>query len=209
MTHKLFYSPGACSLASHIALREAGAEIDLVAVNLKGGEQRRPEFLAVNPKGRVPALVTDRGTITESVAILAYAAMAYPEASLAPLDDPQGFGEIQAFNAFLASSVHVTFALERRGARYADDEAARESLKRKVPETLDQHFGLIEQVLSDGRAFIHGERYTISDPYLFLFSRWYRDRGFGSAEKTPHVFAHLDRIGARAATKAAIAAEEG
>lgn len=206
---KLFYSPGACSLAAHIALIEAGAQFEIAAVDLKGGEQRRPEFLKVNPKGRVPALVTDRGTITESIAILAYVAMAYPQARLAPLDDPHGFAEIQAINSFLSSSVHVTFALERRGARYADDEAARESLKRKVPETLDAHFGLIEEMLADGRDFVHGDRYTICDPYLFLFSRWYRDRGFGSAEKTPHVFAHLERIGAREATQAAIRAEEG
>lgn len=206
---KLFYNPGACSLASHIALLEAGATVDLVRIDLKAGAQRQPDFLAINPKGRVPALTTGGETLTESTAILTYAAMAFPQAGLAPLDDAMAFAKVQAFNAFLASSVHVTFALERRGERYADDEAARQSLARKAPSTLDQHFALIEAMLADGRPFVHGTSYTISDPYLFLFSRWYDQRGYGSKDKTPNVYAHLQRIGEREATKAAIAAEEG
>lgn len=206
---KLYYSPGACSLASHIALGEAGAAFEIERVDLKANAQRSPAFLALNPKGRVPVLATPGGPLTESTAILAYVAMAFPQARLAPLDDAFAFARVQAFNGFLASSVHVTFALDRRGERYADDEAGRQSLKRKVPETLDAHFAIVEEMLSDGRPFLFGERYTIADPYLFLFARWYRDRGFGRREATPHVFAHLERIEAREATRRAIAAEEG
>ncbi|MFM9981822.1 MAG: glutathione S-transferase N-terminal domain-containing protein, partial [Burkholderiales bacterium] len=77
---KLFYSPGACSLASHIALEEAGAPYELMRLNFKADDQRKPEYLKVNPKGRVPALVTDRGTLTESPAILAYIAQTFPAA---------------------------------------------------------------------------------------------------------------------------------
>lgn len=206
---KLYYSPGACSLASHIALREAGAEFELVRLDFAAAEQRGDEFRRINPKGRVPALATERGVVTESAAILAYVAQAFPDARLAPVDDPFAFAEMQAFNLFLSSTVHVTFALGRRGERYADDEAARESLKAKVPQSLGEHFALIEEKLSDGRPFIHGDRYTVSDPYLFLFSRWLDGRGFGSEERTPNVYAHLKRIGERAATEQAIAAEEG
>jgi glutathione S-transferase len=90
---KLFSATGSCSLASHIALEEAGADYELVKISLKNGDQRRPDYLALNPKGRVPALVTDRGILTENVAILAYVARTYPEAGLAPLDDEFAFAD--------------------------------------------------------------------------------------------------------------------
>lgn len=206
---KLYYGPGTCALASHIALEEAGAEFEAVRLDMKASDQRKPEYLRINPKGRVPVLVTDRGVLTESPAILGYVADTHPDAKLAPTGDSFATGQMQAFNLFLCSSVHVAFAMGRRGERYADDEAARESLKRKVPQTLDQHFALIEDQLADGRPFVHGDAYTVSDPYLFLFSRWLDQRGLGSKEKTPHVYAHLQRVGERDATKRAIAREEG
>ena len=81
---KLFYAVGTCALASHIALEEAGAQYETVRLNFADGEQRKPEYLKVNPKGRVPALVTDKGVLTETPAILAYIAQLYPRASLAP-----------------------------------------------------------------------------------------------------------------------------
>src|SRR5690348_6815158 len=102
---KLFYSPGSCALASHIALEEASAEYTAARVNFSGNEQRSPEYLAVNPKGRVPALVTDDGILTETPAILAYIAQCYPQAKLAPLDDPFAFARLQAFNSYLCSTV--------------------------------------------------------------------------------------------------------
>ena len=88
MTMKLFYSTGSCALASHIALEEAGADYEAVRISLKDGDQRKPEYLTLNPKGRVPVLVTDGGVLTENVAILAFVAQSYPAAKLAPLDDP-------------------------------------------------------------------------------------------------------------------------
>src|SRR6187399_2423184 len=97
---KFFFGPHSCALASHIALEEAGADYEAVRLDLKAGDQRKPEYLKVNPKGRVPALVTDRGVLTENPAILAYVAQAYPDARLAPLDDPWAFGQAQAFNSY-------------------------------------------------------------------------------------------------------------
>ena len=79
---KLFYAPGTCALASHIVLEEAGAEYEAVRVDFTTNEQRKPEYLAVNPKGRVPALVTERGVLTETPAILAFVAQRYPQARL-------------------------------------------------------------------------------------------------------------------------------
>ena len=88
MVIKLFYTPHTCSLASHIALQDAAAEYATVRINFADDEQRKPAYLAVNPKGRVPALVTDRGVLTETPAMLAFIAQSFPQARLAPLDDP-------------------------------------------------------------------------------------------------------------------------
>ena len=83
---RLFYSLGSCSLASHIALEEAGAAYEVVRTNVRIGDQLKPEYLAINPKGRVPALVTDQGVLTETVAILSYIAETHPQANLLPVD---------------------------------------------------------------------------------------------------------------------------
>ena len=122
---KLFYSPGACSLASHIVLEETGAPFEPVRVALAEGAQRRPEYLAINPKGRVPALLTDKGILTENIAILAYIAQIAPAARLAPLDDPFEFAQMQAFNSYLSSTVHVNHSHKGRGARWTDASGKR------------------------------------------------------------------------------------
>ena len=130
---KLFYAVGSCSLASHIALEEAGADYEAVAMSTKLGDQRKPEYLAINPKGRVPALVTDRGILTETPAILAWIAQTWPAAKLAPLDDPFAFAKAQAFNSYLCSTVHVAHAHKHRGYRWADDPAALAEMTRQGP----------------------------------------------------------------------------
>ena len=84
---KLFYATGTCALASHIALKEAGADYETVRLDFGSNDQRKPEYLAINPKGRVPALVADKGILTETPAILVFIAQTFPEAHLAPLDD--------------------------------------------------------------------------------------------------------------------------
>ena len=98
----LYYMPGTCALASHIALEDSGASYQARRVDFQKKEQTSPEYLAVNPKGRVPALATPRGVLTETPAILAFLAQSFPEARLAPLNDPFAFAEIQAFNAYSA-----------------------------------------------------------------------------------------------------------
>src|SRR5919108_4952485 len=96
-----FFGPQSCALASHIALEEADADYKAIKLDLAAGDQRKPEFLKVNPKGRVPALATDRGILTENPAILAFIAQTHPAKKLAPLDDAYAFGKIQAFNSYL------------------------------------------------------------------------------------------------------------
>src|SRR5258705_4117765 len=113
---KLYYAPGTCALASHIALEEAGASYTAERLDFKNGQQTTPQYLAINPKGRVPALVTDRGTLTETPAILAYIAQSFPQAKLMP-DDPFVFAQAQSFNSCLCPTRHVNHPLKGHGYR--------------------------------------------------------------------------------------------
>jgi glutathione S-transferase len=204
---RLFYAPGACSLAAHIALEETGAQYDTTVIDLKSGQQRSADYLAVNPKGRVPALVTDRGTLTENPAILAYLAQSYPQARLADLSDPYAFATIQAFNLFIATTVHAFFGQVYRPARYADGEAAAAALKARGGAALDEAFALIDARLADGRPYVHGEQYTISDPYLLVFERWFARGGVGHPQRFSHLQPHRRRIEQRPAVQRVLAAE--
>ena len=111
---KLYYAPGTCALATHIALEEAGAKYEAVRLNFKTEDQKKPDYLKINPKARVPSLVTDRGIITETPALLIYVAQTFPAAKLAPLDDPYALAKVQAFNSYLCSTVHVAHAHRMR-----------------------------------------------------------------------------------------------
>ena len=133
---KLYFAPGTCALASHIALAEAGADYTTERIDFKTNQQNSPEYLAINPKGRVPALVTDRGVLTETPAMLAYIAQSFPKAKLAPLDDAFAFAQAQAFNSYLCSTVHVAHAHKGRGSRWATEESSFADMKRKVPKSM-------------------------------------------------------------------------
>jgi glutathione S-transferase len=116
---RLYFATGTCALATHIALEEAGAAYEAVRLDFAAQGQRTPEYLALNPKGRVPALVTESGTLTETPALLVYVAQSFPAAELAPLADPFALAQAQEFNSYLCSTVHVAHAHGRRGARWA------------------------------------------------------------------------------------------
>lgn len=199
----LYHAPSSCALAVHIALEESGLAYQAVRVDLLGGEQTRPEYLALNPKGRVPALATERGVLSETVAILAYVAQGAPGANLAPLDDPFAFAAMQAFNVYLASTVHVAFAHRRRGYRWADDPAAIAEMTRKAPEAVGACFALIEAELFAG-PWVMGESYTLADPYLFTFARWLELHEVDPA-RFPRVLAHRERMGARPSVRKILA----
>ena len=161
---KLFYAPNACSLAPHIALNEAGAEYEAVKVDTAHGEQRSAAYLAINPKARVPSLVTDRGILTEVPVLLGFIARNFPKAELAPLDGFDFF-QMQSFNTYLASTIHITFAHIFRPERYADSDAAKADMRAKAPKSLIEQFQLVEERLSDGRDWVLGDKYSVSDPY--------------------------------------------
>jgi glutathione S-transferase len=200
---KLFYSPGSCALASRIALEEAGADYELARVNFAEGEQRSAEYLRVNPKGRVPALVTDKGVLTETPAILIYIAQAFPAARLAMLEDPFEFARLQAFNAYICSTVHVNHAHGRRGARWADEQSSFDDMKAKVPETMAASMKLIELDFFEG-PWVMGEQYTVADAYLFTMERWLEGDNVAIGDY-PIIKDHFERMSARPAVQRALA----
>ncbi len=132
----LYLAPGTCAMAVRIALTEAGAPHRIKQLDLAAGEQRSPTYLAINPKGRVPALVTERGVLTETPALLLYVAQRFPNAGLAPLDDPFLLARMQEVHGFLAATVHVAHAHGRRGSRWADDPQAIAAMQAKVPHNM-------------------------------------------------------------------------
>jgi glutathione S-transferase len=202
---KLYYAAHTCSLASHIALEEAGAEYSTTRIHFKTNEQNSPEYLAINPKGRVPAMVTERGILTETPAMLAFIAQSFPQARLAPLDDPFAFAQVQAFNSYLCSTVHVAHAHRMRGSRWATDENSFADMKRKVPQSVGAAFGLIERDLLKG-PWVMGETYTICDPYLFTMAQWLEGDGV-DLSVLPRVIDHRNRMSERPAVRKAIAEE--
>lgn len=202
-----FYAPNTCSLASHIALEEAQAPYEARRVDFASGEQRTDAYLAVNPKGRVPALVTPRGVLTETPAILAFIAQSFPAARLAALDDPFAFAEVQAFNSYLCSTVHVAHAHRVRGSRWADDAEAHVAMQKKVPENMSACFDLIEKEMLRG-PWVMGEAYSIADPYLFTIAGWLEGDGVDIA-RFPRVHDHFNRMRERPAVKRVQAAVAG
>jgi glutathione S-transferase len=204
---KFFFAPGTCALASRIALEEAGADYEPVRIDFKSGQQRSADYLAVNPKGRVPALVTDRGVLTETPAILFYVAQTYPAAKLAPLDDPFGLARAQAFNSYLCSTVHVAHAHRMRGYRWVDaeDTAALDAMKKKVPQSVGECFAMIENEMLAG-PWVMGEAYTMCDPYLFTLAQWLDGDGVDRT-RFPKLVAHTRRIKERPAVQRALAGE--
>lgn len=173
-----YTAPGTCALASHLALEYAGAPYEVVRLDFKNQQQRSPEYLRLNPKGRVPALATDRGVLTENPAILLYIAQSFPAAQLAPLDDVFLLAKMNEFNSYLCSTVHVNHAHKGRGYRWvdADDTASIEAMKKKVTQTMGESFALIEEQMLKG-PWVLGERFSTSDLYLYTLAGWLEGDG--------------------------------
>src|SRR5438067_1046449 len=199
----LYYAAGTCALASHITLECAGAKYDTVRLDFSKQEQHSPEYLRINPKGRVPTLVTDRGILTETPAILLYVAQTHPQAKLAPLDDAFALAKVNEFNSYICSTVHVAHAHRRRGARWADDERAHEAMRAKVPQNMGDCFELIEREMLRG-PWVLGEAFSICDAYLFTLAGWLEGDGVDVA-RFPNVADHFARMQADARVQKVLA----
>ena len=189
---KFYYAPKTCALAVHLALEHIGEPYEAIALDFANQAQRSPEYLSINPKGRVPALVTEEGFLTETPALLFYLCQRFPDAGLAPLNDMFAIAKMQAFNSYLCSTVHVAHAHRVRGYRWADDPLALEDMKKKVPQTMGDAMALIENGMLEG-PWVMGEQYTVADMYLFTIANWLEGDGV-DLSKLPRVIAHRERM---------------
>ena len=196
---KLYYSPGACSLAPHIVLEELGIAYEPVLVSIKDGEHKKADFLKINPKGRVPALNVDGKVLTENVAILTYLGGGYPERGLWPKETWKQ-AEALSLMAWLASSVQVVFAGNVRPERYGSDAAAKENIKITCREILLGYFADIDKLVT-GKTFAMGGQYTVCDPYLLVFYRWGNRLAMDMKTLYPVWSKHAQRVYSRPTVK--------
>ena len=204
---ELYYAPHTCSLVTHIALEEAGADFKLHLVDFHKNEQSGQQYLAVNPKARVPALVTDEGTLTETPAMVIFVAQTYPDAKLAPLDNPYELARVQAVNSYLCSSLHVAHAHRMRGYRWTNEASAIEAMQRFVPQSVADCFGYIEDHVIEG-PWVMGSAYSVADPYLFTIAQWLEGDGV-DPNQFPKVIEHRNRMLDRPAVMKALEDELG
>ena len=195
----LYYSPNSCALASHILLEEVGANYSVIEINFNKNEQRKSNYLSINAKGRVPALLTEEGVLTETPAILLYIAQKYPQKKMAPLNNVYQLAKAQEFNSYLCSTAHVAHAHLSRGSRWADDPAAIAAMTAKVPETVGTCFSFLESGMSES-PWVLGDDYSICDPYLFTVTRWLKRDGV-DRKKFPRIDAHYQRMKDRIAVR--------
>lgn len=218
MTHyRLYYAPGACSLAAHIALEEirlAGlADYATTRLVLPSGDQRRPEFLAVNPRGHVPVLsyrIDGRdGLLTEGLAILQFLAARHPQAMLLPADALDA-ARAWEWLSWLATDVHAhAFMQVFYPSRYAQDAAAQAQVEASGRALLTRHWGDLESKLPAAvvdAGFALGA-FSLVDALLIVFFRWARRYGFMPHERYPRWTALTQRTLARDSVRQVFADE--
>jgi len=188
---KLFYSPGACSMVTHIALEESGAEFEPVPVTLAQAEHLKPEYLDINPHARVPALATGHGVVTENIAILNLIADLFGKDGSVPRDDPYAAARCNELLGWFASTVHISFAQIWRAARFTRDESIHPAIVAGGRENLESQFAEIEALSGEG--WLAGGRFTAADAYALTFFRWGRRISMDMAA-FPRWAAHLERL---------------
>jgi glutathione S-transferase len=197
---KLYYAPGACSLSPHIVAREAGIDLELQKVDTQTKKMTPDgDFLAVNPKGYVPALQLDGGEVlTEGPAIVQYLADQKPASGLAPANGTLDRYRLQEMLGYINSEIHKTY-----GPLF-NPNVTPETRQDRI-DYLKKRYGLIEKVLN-GRDYLVGSRFTAADAYLFTVTNWSNFLKIDLAE-FPNLQAFQKRVAARPAVQAAMKAE--
>ena len=198
---KLYYKPGACSLASHIVLREIGEDFELESVDTDTQKtETGADFTQINPKGYVPVLRLDGGQVlTEGAAVLQYIADRYPEAGLAPKPGTLERARLQEHLNFVSSELHKAFGpFFSSSASDEEKQAAKTNVERKM-----DHF---ESIFSDGRKYLLGDEFSVSDAYFFVVASWAKPTGIG-LDKWPNVAVFSARVAGREKVQDAMRAE--
>lgn len=208
MKTTLYYSPGACSLAPHILLEEAGISYDLIEVNVQQGKTQEQSFLKLNPKGRVPVLAAGDEVITEVPAICWTIGNGSgdDENRLVPRDVLGQARVLEWFN-WLSGTLHaVAFGGKWRPQRFVAEPELFGKVQDRADQNLSDGFAYIEERLT-GRQWAIGEQYSIVDPYLFVFYNWAKSIGVDVRATCPNWHAHAGRMVGRAAVQRALAQE--
>ncbi|UWR02595.1 glutathione S-transferase family protein [Ruegeria conchae] len=200
---QLYFAPRTISVAVAIALEEAGLEYEAVQLDFAGGEQTKPAYRQINPKGRVPALAVDGGILTETGALLEFVAAKAPEAGLVPAD-PVMAARMREVMYYLASTMHVNHAHKLRGPRWADKKASWKDMKDKVPQTMTAS---CDYIVSNGLRgpFVLGETLSLADAYLYVVCSWLEGDGV-DVSAFPKIIAFREAMEARPSVQAVRAA---
>lgn len=201
---RLYYSPGACSLVPHVALEEAGAEFEAVRTAIAEKAHKRPEYLAIHPRGLIPAMAAEGTVITENIAVLAWIGHRWPGSGQLPLDDLPALARVFETLSWFATTVHYggfgpIFRARAAGIERPEAELAADR------ERLRGLFGEIDALLAPG-PWLLGERYSLADPYPLTFRRWARRLELDVAPHR-HWAAHSERMVERPAVRRALARE--
>jgi glutathione S-transferase len=197
---KLYYSPGACSLSPHIVARELGLDITLDRVDLKNRQTAGgADYLTINPKGYVPALELDDGTVlTEGTAIVQYLADHHGGAALAPANGTLARARLQEMLGYISTELHKSYSP-------LFSTTTPDTVREERKAYLHKRYGLIEKILAS-QPFLLGEGFSVADAYLFTITNWAGGVGL-DLSPFPNLQAFQQRVGQRPAVQAAMAAE--
>jgi glutathione S-transferase len=206
MTIALYYSPGACSLAPHIVLNEIGQPFELRKFSTADRANYSPEYLAVNPKGRIPALQIDAFILTENPAILAYLGRRFPSAGLYPSDTSEGEARCLELLAWSSNTVHVAYAQLLRPERFVPNEAGYPSVKESGHTNYRGCLADIDKRLQR-QQYAVGAQFTLVDPFWLVFYRWGARVGYDMRAKFPAYTAYVERLCNRSSVHRALTTE--
>jgi len=195
---KLYYSPGACSLAPHIAMRELGIPVDLMKVDLKAKQYEGGDYKQVNPKGYVPAVETPAGVLTEAPVILQYLADQKPDAGLAPKPGDPARYKLQEMLNFITSEMH-------KGMGNFFNPAMNDGWRQAVTDRLGTRMDWLARQL-EGRQYLMGDKFTVADAYLFTILNWAGPSKF-DLSKWPAITDYQKRVASRPKVQEALKAE--
>ncbi|WP_020593507.1 glutathione transferase GstA [Kiloniella laminariae] len=199
---KLYYKPGACSLASHIVLHELGEGFEIEQVDTGTKKTASGEdFLQINPKGYVPALkLADGQVLSEGAAILQYLADQKPDLGLAPAAGTLARARLQEHLNYVASELHKSFG------PFFSGNALEGEAREKAEANVAKKMAYIESVLSDGRDYLLGNNFSVADAYLFVVTNWSNFVGI-KLDNVPFLAAFVARVAGREKTQSALRAE--
>lgn len=205
MSLKLYYASGACSFVPHAALELAGASFEPMPVKLHKGEQRAPEYLALNPRGQVPVVVDGDEVITQIVAICLHLDAKFPQAGLLP---PSGQARIRALQvlAWMNNTVHPTFTHVFMPHKFAADEAVQQAVKAHAVQTYRGLLGELDAMAAKAAPWLGGATPGVLDAYALTLLRWGGFAGI-DPQSLPAVWGLVQRFAALPAVASVIARE--